>query len=183
VTAEATMAGTGSRAGERRGGRAARWSILLLLLLAVPPAAAEQRVGPSGLLLPRFVALAEAEANVRTGPGRQYPIRFVLARRELPVKIVDEFDTWRKIEDHEGEAGWVHSSLLSSKRNVLVVGRIQEMHRTPDAAARIILRAEPGVLGSLLGCERGWCQIEIAKRRGWMQADAIWGVLPEEAQR
>ncbi|HET6466855.1 MAG TPA: SH3 domain-containing protein [Geminicoccaceae bacterium] len=155
--------------------------LALLWLLTALPALAEQRVGPSGLLLPRFVALAETEVNVRTGPGRQYPIRFVLTRRDLPVKIVDEFDTWRKIEDHESDEGWVHSSLLSSKRSALVVGQIQELRRTPDPEARVVLRLEPGVVGSLLGCQRGWCQLEIQKRRGWLRGDAVWGVLPEEA--
>jgi SH3-like domain-containing protein len=151
-----------------------------LLLLGVWPLAAQTAVGPSGLPLPRFVSLAEPEVNMRTGPGREYPIRWIYNRRDLPVKIVDEFDVWRKIEDHEGDQGWVHSSLLSSRRTVIILGAIQDLHRTASADSRVILRAEPGVVARLLDCQPDWCLVEVDDRRGWAKRTAIWGVLDGE---
>jgi SH3-like domain-containing protein len=150
------------------------------LVVASAAVAAEQRVGASGLPLPRYVSLNVDEVNVRTGPGRQYPIRFVLVRRDLPVRIEDEFDTWRQIVDAEGDEGWVHSSLLASKRTVQVMGHIQDLKRSPEADARVVLRAEPGVLGDLVECQNRWCEVTIDERRGWIEASALWGLLPEE---
>jgi len=150
---------------------------------ARPPVAAPDvpAAGRStGLPVPRFVSLGADQVHLRFGPGREYPIRWVLARRGLPVEIVAEFDTWRKVKLHDDDEGWIHSSLLSSRRTVMVNDEIAELRRTPADDARVVLRAEPGVVGDLLDCEEDWCRVDIQGRRGWLRRDAFWGVLPEE---
>lgn len=149
-----------------------------------PPAAVAPAVPgagrSTGLPMPRFVSLGADRVNLRYGPGREYPISWVLARRGLPVEIVAEFDTWRKIRLHDDDEGWVHASLLSSRRTVLVTEAVGELRRTPDDDARVVLRAEPGVIGDLIDCEEAWCRVDIQGRRGWLPRDAFWGILPEE---
>ena len=149
-----------------------------------PPAAVAPAVPgagrSTGLPMPRFVSLGADRVNLRYGPGREYPISWVLARRGLPVEIVAEFDTWRKIRLHDDDEGWVHASLLSSRRTVLVTEDVGELRRTPDDDARVVLRAEPGVIGDLIDCEESWCRVDIQGRRGWLPRDAFWGILPEE---
>jgi SH3-like domain-containing protein len=137
----------------------------------------------TGLPMPRFVSLGADRVNVRFGPGKQYPIDWVYARKGLPVEIIAEFDTWRKVRDYEEQEGWVHSSLLSSRRTIMVTGEIRELRRTPDPNARVVLRAEPGVVGSLFDCEENWCRIEIEGRRGWLQRSEFWGTRPGEIVR
>jgi SH3-like domain-containing protein len=153
---------------------------LLALLFAHAPLAAAVTVGPSGLPLPRFASLADDEVNARTGPGKDYPIRWVYTRRNLPVRIVEEFDVWRKVEDPDGDSGWIHAQLLSSRRSVVMVGTIRELRRTASDSARVVLRAEPGVIGTLVNCAGPWCLIEVQGQRGWVERDGIWGVLAEE---
>lgn len=134
----------------------------------------------TGLPLPRFVSLAANEVNMRAGPGTRYPIRWVLQRRGMPVKIVGEDDVWRRVVDHEGSEGWIHASMLSSRRTVVVTGGIRELRRSASPDARVVLRAEPGVLGTLLNCNADWCLVEIAESRGWIERSSIWGVLDSE---
>ncbi len=80
-----------------------------------------------------------------------------------------------KIRDYEVDEGWVHSSLLSSRRTIMVTGQVRELRRTPDQSARVVLRAEPGVIGRLFDCEENWCRIEIEGRRGWLQRERVLG--------
>ena len=155
-------------------------AMLAILPALVQPVAAQPVVGPSGLPLPRFVSLAETEVNARTGPGLEYPIRWLYLRRDLPVKIVEEHDVWRKIQDPEGGEGWVHSQLLTSRRSVLITGVVEDLHRTASADSRVVLRAEPGVVGRLLDCRPEWCLVEIDGKRGWARRASIWGVLDDE---
>jgi SH3-like domain-containing protein len=155
---------------------------LALWLLSGPPAWA-QAGRSTGLPVPRFVSLAADRVNVRFGPGKQYPINWVFARKDLPVEIIAEFDTWRKIRDADGDEGWIHSSLLSSRRTIMVTGQVRELHRTPSPNSRVVLRAEPGVIGRLFDCEENWCRIEIEGRRGWLQRDEFWGTRPGEIVR
>lgn len=138
------------------------------------PAAAER--GPSGQPLPRFVSLAAGEANLRTGPGRRYPILWVYVRRRLPVEITAEYGQWRRIRDAEGTRGWVHSSLLSSTRTALIVGETRTLFADPDPQSRPVLRAEAGVIGALEKCRQGWCRLKVGGKRGWLPAGHVWGV-------
>lgn len=149
-------------------------------LLATPLAAETTAGRATGLPLPRFVSLAADQVNLRYGPGEIYPILWILAREGLPVEIVEEFDTWRKVRLHDGDVGWIHSGLLSSRRTALVMGETRALRQSPDPAARIVLRAEPGVIGELIDCDGAWCRIEIDGRRGWLERDSFWGVLPDE---
>ncbi len=155
--------------------------ILLLPLLGVAGSPAAAQVGRStGLPVPRFVSLASDQVNVRHGPGEQYPIQWVFVRRGVPVEIIAEHDNWRRIVDSEGDRGWVHGNLLSSRRTVLVTGEVRTLRRTPRDDAMPVLRAEPGVLGELFDCQGEWCRVEIAGKRGWLKRDEVWGVGPDE---
>lgn len=144
---------------------------------AVPPDSAVRR---TGLPVPRFVSLGTNEANVRTGPGRSYPIDWVFLRRGMPVEITAEFDTWRRIRDWEGSAGWVHQSLLSGRRTVIVVGTERLLRRDPLPDAPPVARVEPGVVGPVLTCEDAWCEVELDGHAGWLAREALWGVYDDE---
>jgi SH3-like domain-containing protein len=158
-------------------------SLLLPLLAMVgvclhglEPAAAQS----TGLPLPRFVSLASEEINVRTGPGQMHPIRWVFAKRGVPVQIVEEAQDWRRIVDHEDQTGWIHASLLSSRRTILVTGETRPLRRTPRHDARIVALVEPMVIGTLLNCERNWCLVEVDNRRGWLERGQFYGALETE---
>ncbi len=170
------------RSARRRFGRDAVAGLLLLwvlLLSAAADAQQAQRIGESGLPLPRFASLASDEVNMRTGPGSQYPVRWVYRRRGLPVKIVAESDQWRQVVDPEGETGWIHSSLLSRRHNVLITGKqVVEIRRSPNSGARTLLRVEPGVIAELVSCQKDWCLIDLEGDRGWTRRDNLWGVTP-----
>jgi SH3-like domain-containing protein len=137
----------------------------------------------TGLPVPRFVSLAADQVNLRYGPGREYPVSWVLARKGLPVEIIAEFDAWRKVRLHDNDEGWIHSSLLTSRRTIVIKDEVAELHRTPADDARVVLRAEPGVIGELLECEGDWCLVDIDGRRGWLRSHAFWGALPGETLR
>ena len=43
-----------------------------------------------------FASLRSNETNIRSGPGSNYPVKFTFKLRNLPVKIVSEYDNWCK---------------------------------------------------------------------------------------
>ena len=130
--------------------------------------------------LPRFVSLRSDQVNLRVGPGENYPIEWVLTRKDMPVEIVKEFDTWRMIRDWQGTEGWVHEKMLTGKRAVIVKGGIRTLHRQPDVASPAVARAEPGVVARLIECRADWCRIDAADKSGWVQRGDLWGVYPDE---
>lgn len=161
-------------------------SILALLTVAILSGAGlgayAQAQGVSGLPLPRFVSLRAGEVNMRTGPGVQYPVEWVYTRKDLPVEIIAEFETWRKVRDWEGTQGWVHQSMLSGKRTVLITGDVRSLRIKDDAKSSTRARVEPGVIGRLVDCPRGngWCRIEVAGLEGWLRHVDFWGAYKNE---
>jgi SH3-like domain-containing protein len=150
---------------------------LALLYLAAVTAPA---LAATGLPLPRFASLRSGEVNVRTGPGSRYPVEWVFVYRHMPVEIVAEFDTWRKIRDWQGTEGWVHQSMLFGRRMVIVRDGTRPLRRDPDPAAPAIARVEKKVLGRILSCAGGWCRLEVSGFTGWMQRGDVWGVYKNE---
>ena len=80
---------------------------------------------------PRYVSLGSDRVNVRTGPGVRYPVAWRFVRRGLPVEIIAEYELWRKIRDRDGAEGWVHKSLLSGRRTVVVQGETRTFYKQP----------------------------------------------------
>ncbi len=143
-------------------------------------AAEEARLGTSGLPLPRFVSLKSDEINLRTGPGTRYPIDWIYRRRGLPVEIIDEFEDWRRVRDHDGTVGWVHRLMLVSERTVLVTGQTRMLRRQPEPGAPGLAYLEAGVIADLKGCDKAWCRIEAQGFDGWLPRREIYGTSADD---
>ncbi len=142
--------------------------------------ASAQRVGESGQPLPRLISLAASKAFMRTGPGRQYPILWVYARTQLPLEVIDEHKAWRQVRDHEGTTGWMHVSLLSSRRTAMIIGTTRKLYADPSPASATRLIADAGVIGEIQACEGIWCRLEIDGTEGWIERRYLWGVYERE---
>ena len=137
----------------------------------------------SGLDVPRFAALKSNKVNMRVGPGHDYPIEWVYLRKNLPVKVVSEFDVWRKIVDHEGITGWVHSQLVSSKRYAVITAPVARLRKTADADAPVSAIVEKNVVMELQFCEQGWCRLYHENGAGWALPAEFFGLLENENLR
>lgn len=154
--------------------------IAILTLAAAPLAAAPEG---SGQPLPRFVSLRTGEVNMRIGPGEQYPIDWVYQRAGMPVEVVAEYYAWRRVRDWRGTEGWIHTSMLSGRRAMVVSGEVRSLKAEPDPRAPSVAKLEPGVIGRLLECPRQsvWCRVEIEGIRGWLRRGEFWGAYETES--
>ncbi len=146
------------------------------------PALAPAAPKGTGLPLPRFVSLRASEARLRTGPGVQYPEEWIYQRRGLPLEIIAEHHTWRKVRDWQGTQGWMHQALLSGDRTLIVTGATRNLRQRPDSESRAIARVEAGVIGRIEHCAQGngWCEVEIDGYQGWLRRVEFWGVYVDE---
>ncbi|MBA3730563.1 MAG: hypothetical protein H0W92_07155 [Sphingomonas sp.] len=130
---------------------------------------------------PYWASIASGEAMMRTGPGRNYPGVWLYKRRDLPVRVLQIYPNWRKIEDPDGEKGWMLVTLLSDRRTAIVrPGAPRDIHVKPEATSPVRYRAEAGVVGRIDECSEAWCRIEIGKRRGFIAREALYGIGPSE---
>lgn len=118
---------------------------------------------------------------MRTGPGTRYPIRWVYQRQSLPMEVANEFGHWREVRDYEGVKGWIHKSMLSGQRTVIIdVKKNQILHAKPDVESAAMLVAEPEVVAPVVQCAASWCELQIAGRKGWMPKEVLWGIKSNE---
>lgn len=155
----------------------------LILAVALTAPALAQSVGGSGLPVPRFVSLRAEQVNMRTGPADTHPVVWVYNRRDLPVEITAEYKHWRRIRDWQGSEGWVHQSLLSGRRTVMVTGERRGLRGDPRDQSAIVAYLDVGVVAKVLKCPHGgaFCRLEAGRYEGWLKRDEIWGVYAGEA--
>jgi SH3-like domain-containing protein len=184
----------------QRGRSAARLGLVAGLLagfaaFSVLPAAAQApapggRLG-TGLPVPRYVSLKTDRVNLREGPSKDHRTAWVFQRAGLPVEIVAEYETWRRIRDAEGTEGWVLHSLLSGRRTALVMpwakGEAPPIPLLDEADERsaVVARLQPGVIANVKQCSGTWCRVAIVMQGardldGFIRQDRLWGVYPNE---
>lgn len=158
---------------------------------AAPASAQSTTTGSTtGLPIPRYVSLKTDRVNLREGPTKDHRTAWVFQRAGLPVEIVSEFETWRRIRDSEGTEGWVLHSLLSGRRTALVTPyakgdpRSIPLHERADDGAPVLARFEPGVIAGVKSCTGTWCRVVFARTGrdldGYIRQDRLWGVYPGE---
>jgi len=138
-------------------------------------------LGPeTNLPLPRYVSLKTDEGNVRRGPSLSHRIDWVFVREGMPLLITAEYGHWRRVVDREGLGGWVHYSMLSGSRTVIVDQDMLPIRASPAPDAPEIARLEQGVIARLDRCGPDWCRISAGGSRGWAPKPALWGVGADE---
>ena len=156
--------------------RAGIWLVLGAVALGLGAPAVAQRKPPY------YVSIDSDKVRMRTGPGRNYPASWLYQRRDLPLKVVDIYGEWRKVEDPGGTQGWMLRQFLSDKkRTAIVVGSVTEMRATPSFSGRVNWRAAPGVVGKIENCANGWCWFDVHGKSGYIEQTHIWGTEPGEA--
>ncbi|GEO14070.1 SH3 domain-containing protein [Microvirga aerophila] len=168
-------------------------SLALLASITAPVLAQETpggRLG-TGLPVPRYVSLKTDRVNLREGPSKDHRTAWVFQRAGLPVEIIAEYETWRRIRDAEGTDGWVLHSLLSGRRTALVMPWAKEntppiplLNRADDKGS-VVAQLQPGVIANVKGCSGSWCDVTVVAERGgdvegYVRQEKLWGVYPDE---
>ena len=156
--------------------------LVAALLCGSGALAEEERGSVTNLPLPRFVSLKSSEVNVRRGPSLTHRIDWVYKRRDLPVEVTAEYGHWRRVRDREGAGGWVHYSLLSGVRTVIVEEDMLDIRSRPDVAAPVEARLRAGVIAYLGECAQDWCELQAGGYDGWARRSALWGVTAADLQ-
>ena len=112
----------------------------------------------TGLDIPRYVSLKSDNSNLRVGPSKNYPILIKFINTNYPLKIIDEYNDWRKIIDFKDNEGWIHKSLIKGDRNGIIITKSFKninIFNTPNG--KIIGNIEIGTIVELSKCRISWC--------------------------
>ena len=121
-------------------------------------------------------SLKNTKVNVRLGPSKNYPIKFVYEKKYLPVVIIDEHYNWRKVKDYDNDTGWVHISQLSKIITTVTTKDNQVVYSSPSIYSKPKAKLEIYQVLTIKKCNLKWCEIKNAKINGWIKKEYLWAI-------
>jgi len=135
----------------------------------------------TGLEIPRYVSLKSNDANIRVGPSKNYPIEIKFIKKNYPLKVLEEYEDWRKVEDFQKNFGWIHKSLISGTRTGIVLSNDNKTIKLLNTLnGNVIGEIGKGNIVFLEKCKIDWCLVSLGNFKGWIDKKYIWGVKKKE---
>ena len=123
----------------------------------------------------QFLSLKKNKTNVRYGPSLDDPIKYIYKKINLPVRLIDTKENFRRIIDLENNSGWIHHKMLRPSNSFIILGN-RILFKEPSFFSRPIVKLEKGRLLVIRKCENNWCNVTTEKYSGWVKNDNIWGL-------
>ena len=135
----------------------------------------------TGLEIPRYVSLKSNDANIRVGPSKNYPIEIKYIKKNYPLKVLEEYEDWRKVEDFQKNVGWIHKSLISGTRTGIVLSNDNKTIKLLNTLnGNVIGEIGKGNIVFLEKCKIDLCLVSSRNYKGWIDKKYIWGVKEKE---
>ena len=156
--------------------------IIVFILILIFSHTSNADIGKeTGLEIPRYVSLKSNDANIRVGPSKNYPIEIKYIKKNYPLKILEEHEEWRKVEDFKKNIGWIHKSLISGNRTGIVLSKDNKnIDLLNTLNGTVIGELGKGNIVNLKKCKIDWCLVTIDNFKGWAHKKNIWGVKEKE---
>ena len=122
-----------------------------------------------------FLTLKSEIVNVRQGHSFDYPIKFIYRKKNLPVKIIDVWENFKKIQDYNNNQGWIHVSKLSKRKAAINIKNNSIIFKKPTIFSKPLARLEKGRLVLVKKCKNLWCKISDENYTGWVKKEFLWG--------
>ena len=124
----------------------------------------------------KFLMLKNDKVNVRYGPSFDYPIKYIYKKINLPVKVIDKKENFRRIIDNKKNSGWIHISQLKQSKSFITVSN-KILFKKPTKFSKPLAKIETGRLLLVKKCERNWCLVETKSFKGWVDEEDLWGKI------
>ena len=124
----------------------------------------------------KFLMLKNDKVNVRYGPSFDYPIKYIYKKINLPVKVIDKKENFRRIIDNKKNSGWIHISQLKQSKSFITVSN-KILFKKPTKFSKPLAKIETGRLLIVKKCERNWCLVETKSFKGWVDEENLWGKI------
>ena len=122
----------------------------------------------------RFLSLKKSKVNVRYGPGFDYDVKYIYKKINLPLKIIDKKENFRRVIDFKNNSGWIHVSQLKKTKSFIILDE-KILFIKPSLFSKPIVKIEKGRLLTYIKCKNNWCKVKTEEYYGWVKTDNIWG--------
>jgi SH3-like domain-containing protein len=121
-----------------------------------------------------FLSLKRNKVNVRYQPTLDSPIKYIYKKINLPVKLIDKKENFRRIIDLKNNSGWIHHKMLKPSNSIIILEN-KILFKKPSNFSKPILRLETGRLLIINKCQDNWCKVNTDDYSGWVKVNNVWG--------
>jgi SH3-like domain-containing protein len=141
--------------------------VLIAVIFAVLAAATAEAIS--------LVSVSAENVNLRSGPGSNYSVLWELGQG-FPLKVLGRKGDWTKVEDFEGDSGWIHSKLIAKRSHLIVKKKRINVRSGPGSRYRLVGKANYGVVFKTIKISKGWAKVKHENGlSGWIKRDLLWG--------
>ena len=123
-----------------------------------------------------FLSLKNDTVNVRYQTTLNSPIKYIYTKKNLPVKLIDKKENFRRIIDLKNNGGWIHRTQLKASNSFIILENTI-LFKKPSNFSKPIVKLEEGRLLIIKRCENNWCDVTTGKYSGWVKAENLWGSI------
>lgn len=122
-----------------------------------------------------YLSITTDNANVRTGPGTNYPASMELFQG-YPLKVEEKKGDWYRVTDYENDSGWVHDSIVKKGDTVIVNAKDSiNMRSGPSTDDAVVADVERGVVLTKLSEDGKWAKVRHSGGTiGYIYAPLLW---------
>lgn len=127
-----------------------------------------------------MVSVSGENVYMRNGPGQNQAMLWELSKG-FPLMVIGADGKWLKIEDFEGDVGWVHKDLVDKTPHLIVkvsknFGKTVNMRSGPGKNYRVTGKAAYGVVFKTLEHKNSWVKVRHENgMTGWVKRSLLWG--------
>lgn len=134
---------------------------------------------PKNIHYPFFASTKYSLDNVRSGPGKEYPIVWIYKMKQLPLKVIAGYNDWYEIEDFSGKSGWLKSSNVSNFRSAFTKAKVAILSQPLEKSQRLGVLDAHIVVRLLPFSKNGYVKVEYKSKKlsltGWALSSQLWG--------
>ena len=123
-----------------------------------------------------YLILKNNKVNVRIGPGFNYQIKYIYKKKNLPIKVIDKKENFRRIIDFKKNSGWIHISQLKKGKSLILL-KDQILFSKPTRYSKPIIKISKGRLLLVKKCKKKWCRVKTENYTGWIKSEKVWGAF------
>ena len=159
--------------------------LTFLLLISLIYSANLNAYIKSGRCEPYYASIKSNRVNSHRGPGKEYKISYEYIQKGTPVMVIAKYDHWRKVKDPLGDESWIHKSMLSPKRFVIVMSENPaELRKKSNETSEILAYVKKNVVLELVTVRGNWCNVAFrgnaGRYSGWIKKSDVFGVFKNE---
>ena len=123
-----------------------------------------------------FLMLKNKKVNVRYEPNLNSPIKYIYNKKNLPIKVIDKKENFRRIIDIKNNSGWIHRSQLRKNKSFILLEN-QILFSKPTKYSKPLAKISSGRLLLVKKCKLKWCRVKTENYTGWIKNEKVWGAI------